>query len=260
MSSNLVVGALLQSNANNIIKGRRNMSARLIIRRTWRVIPVLALSLLGLKLIAADEPQKENPTPEEIAKAETQVQKELVKLKGENGQVKLLASEPLVRTFPNHLFCSVLYRRYPVARVPPRPLKPSSIFAIRRAREGKPLLLADSKQLEDFFQEVLAPVQSDDQAKDTVRAWLRLSQILVQDGFYKFTLMDDSTKVKAVDSGKEASGKVVVMAGGNGEIDVHMTFDKSGKLIKLDQSVQVKPGPRPICQAYKVARCRPDYT
>lgn len=222
------------------------------IRGTWSWILLFAFGLVAPRPVAADAPKKEKPTPEELAKAEAAVRGELAKVKGGNAKVQRLSSDALARTFPGQLFFSVLYPRYPVARVPPPPLKSSNIFVVRIAQKEKPLLVTDSKELEEWFKQALAPVERDDQAKDAVRAWLGLSQTFVQDGFYKFTLMDDSTKVRAIDSGREATGKVVVMAGGNGEINARMTFDKAGKLIKLDQDIAVKPGPRPKCQATKL--------
>src|SRR5258708_3973095 len=85
---------------------------------------------------------------------------------------------------------------------------------------------------------------ADDGAKDAVRAWLRLSQEYQQDGFYKFQLMDDSTKVAKDGDARVASGKTVVMQGGNGEINASLKFDEDGKLVKVTEEVKIKPGPR----------------
>jgi len=43
----------------------------------------------------------------------------------------------------------------------------------------------------------------------------------------------------------------MVMKGGNGEINVTMTF-ADGKLTKVADSSKIRPGPRPICQATKL--------
>jgi len=48
------------------------------------------------------------------------------------------------------------------------------------------------------------------------------------------------------------AGRVVVMAGGNGEIRAALTFDEKGKLTAAEQTVAVKPGVRPRCQATKL--------
>jgi hypothetical protein len=79
-----------------------------------------------------------------------------------------------------------------------------------------------------------------------------LAAVLRQDGFYGFSLMDDSTKVAADKAGRKASAKVVVMKGGNGEIDASLTFDEDGKFLKAADEAKLKPGPRPICQATKL--------
>ena len=58
-----------------------------------------------------------------------------------------------------------------------------------------------------------------DPGKAAVRAWLKLSSELHQDGFFRFAIMDDSTKAELVRGVVSASGKVVVMQGGNGELN-----------------------------------------
>ena len=42
------------------------------------------------------------------------------------------------------------------------------------------------------------------------------------------------------------------MAGGNGEITAKLTFDPNGKFQSAEEKVNLKPGPRPICQATKL--------
>jgi hypothetical protein len=163
--------------------------------------------------------------------------------------VKYTRDESLEKTLPNHIFFAVLFRQYPVGRVPPMGLKPSNVFAVDK--DGKVKVLTDTKGLEELFK---ASVTAKDEAKakDAARAWLRLSQEFVQDGFYKFKLMDDATKVMEEKGNKVASGTVVVMQGGSGMIEATLTFDEKGQLAKAVEDVKVKPGPRPICQATKL--------
>jgi hypothetical protein len=85
-----------------------------------------------------------------------------------------------------------------------------------------------------------------------LRAWLDLAQIVEQDGYYKFEVLEDSLKVTRVDGGQKASGRVIVTGGGNGDIVATLTFDATGKLIKLEHTARLKPGPRPRCQATKL--------
>src|SRR5205823_9783648 len=122
---------------------------------------------------------------------------------------------------------AVLYRQYPVGRVPPEGLKSSNVFAVDK--EGKAKVLTDAKGLEELFKANVS-AKDDAKAKDAARAWLRLSQEFVQDGFYKFKLMDDATKVAEDKGNKVAGGVVVVMQGGSGMITATLTFDAKGQL------------------------------
>jgi hypothetical protein len=160
--------------------------------------------------------------------------------------VSYYKDESLEKALPEHVFFHVLFRQYPVGRRPPEGLKASNVFAVDK--EGKVKVLTDTKELEEVFKADVS-AKTEDQLKDAARAWLRLAQEFTQDGFYKFRLMDDSTKVSG--DKKTVTGKVVVMQGGNGEIDATLTFD-GGKLAKAETQVNVKPGPRPICQATKL--------
>jgi hypothetical protein len=218
---------------------------------------LFGLAWEGGALRARDNTREDRPMAEDIQQAKTRVEEELARLKGGKAKVEVLTEEALARAFPDYLFVSVLYRRFPVALAPPDPLKPSSLYAVPRNPDGKLRLLTDAKGLEAFFRETLGPAREDAQAKDAVRAWLHLASVFVQDGFYQFKLMEDSTKVVADQAGKKASGKMVVMAGGNGEVDVSMTFDAQGRLDRLEEKVRVKPGPRPRCQATKLLDADP---
>jgi hypothetical protein len=213
---------------------------------TWALAVVLAL---GGARVSADDVTKA-PTAEDIARAEKVVQQQLEKYKATSGQVVQLKDEDLAKTFSGQLFFSVLFRQYPVGRLVPPPLQPSNVFSVDRQGEAK--LISDAKGLEKFFRNVSHGARDADQAKAAVRAWLRLSSQLKQDGFYRFVLMDDSTKVEKEKSGLVASGKMVVMQGGNGALDAKLTFDGEGKLLKIDEQSKIRPGPRPICQATKL--------
>jgi hypothetical protein len=211
----------------------------------------------GQAVRAADEPKK--PTAEEIKDAQKLVVEELIKLKGQNGNtIEPITEDALFRAFPGYLFFSVVYRQYPVGIAVPEPLKPANLFIVPREKDAKPQLVNDPKKLETFFRDKLGRAGDDNKAKDAVRAWLYVSPVLMQDGFYKFELMDDSTKVASGEGkGKVATGKVVVMKGGNGEINVTLAFDDAGNLNKVTQEAKVKPGPRPICQATKLLDADP---
>jgi hypothetical protein len=177
-----------------------------------------------------------NPTASDAKKA------------GEGKFVKYNKDEALENTLPDHIFFAVLFRQFPVGRVPPQGLKASNVFVVDK--DGKVKVLTNAKELEELFKASVT-AKSDNQLKDAARSWLLLAQEFTQDGFYKFSLMDDSTKVSEDNGKKVATGKVVVMQGGNGEITATLTFD-DGKLTKAETDVKVKPGPRPICQATKL--------
>jgi hypothetical protein len=190
--------------------------------------------------------------PEEIQKAQQRVEKELERLKADQAQVQAITADAVERELPKDLFFAVIFRRYPVAIRPPAPLKPSDLFAVSRAEEAKPRLLTDPKDLETFFRDSLGPVRDDAQAKEVVRAWLELAPVFVQDGFYQFSVVPETITVSHEGAVRKASGKVVVMKGGNGQIDVVMEFDQAGKLVRVEHTAKVRPGPRPICQATKL--------
>jgi hypothetical protein len=221
------------------------------VMRTRTFVHALAsAAALACVVSAAPVPEQKKLTPEEVAKAEKAAKEQLSKLKGDAGTLQYIADEPLGRALPRWAFFSVLFRQYPVARLAPPGLKSSNVFAV--GPDGTVLVLTDAAGLEKFFKSHLPPAKSDDQLKDGARAWLRLTQQFRQDGFYKFQLMDDSTKVSPAGAGKEVRGKVVAMAGGNGAIDATLTFDGAGKLARAVEGGQLRPGPRPICQATKL--------
>jgi hypothetical protein len=209
-----------------------------------------AAALLASAVTAAPVPEQKKLTPEEVAKAEKAAREQLSRLKGDAGMLQLIQDEPLERALPRWAFFSVLFRQYPVARLAPPGLKSSNVFAV--GPDSKVLVLTDAGELEKFVKAHLPAAKADDQLKDAARAWLRLAQQFHQDGFYKFQLMDDSTKVASAGGGKEVRGKVVVMSGGNGAIDATLTFDGAGKLARAVAVGKLRPGPRPICQATKL--------
>lgn len=160
-----------------------------------------------------------------------------------------IADETLRRTFPDYQFLVLGFRQYPVAQVPPEPLKTRNLFAVKN---GKVQHLADTKALEGFFRRTLGLITKEKSAKDSAEAWLRLSQEFKQDGFFKFSITKDSITAGRSTSGWQASGKVAVMQGGKGEIVATLTFDGAGKLTKVDEQNTIKAGVRPICQATKL--------
>ena len=215
-------------------------------RRT--VAGAVALVLTWGAAAAQDTTKK--PTAEDVARAEKAVKEQLAKYKAAYGQVMPIKDEAVTKAFPDRVFFFVLYRQFPVGRAVPRPLKPANLFAV--GRDGKPQLLNDPRELEKFFRTAAAGARGADQARTITHAWLVLSSELRKDGFFQFKVMDDSTKVEKDKGGLVATGKTVVMRGGNGEIDATLKFDADGKLAKVEEKARIRPGPRPICQATKL--------
>jgi hypothetical protein len=112
--------------------------------------------------------------------------------------------------------------------------------------------LTSSADLEKFFKDKLPPARTDAALKDAARAWLRLAWEFRQDGYYKFQLMDDSTKVANAPGGKVVSALAVVMSGGNGTLSVQLSFNETGALKTVTEKEAIRPGPRPRCQSTKL--------
>jgi hypothetical protein len=222
---------------------------------TRRMGPAGAALLVWAAIAAAaPAPERKPPTAEEIARAVKVVQGD-EKLTGRGAVIAAIEDAAVGKTLPEYVFVSVLFRQFPVGRRPPEGLKASNVFAVDR--DSKVTSLTDAKDLEKFFREHLAAAKEDDQLKEDARAWVRLAQQFRQDGFFKFSLMDDATKVSPAEGGKSVTATVVAMQGGSGTLGATLTFDEAGKLTKVAEENKLRPGPRPICQATKLLDADP---
>jgi hypothetical protein len=212
----------------------------------------VALVLAPACRAAAD---KAGPSDDDIAKAQKAVSDDLARLKGDAAVVTPVKDEAVGRAFPKYIFFGAYFRQFPVARLTPEGLSNANLYAV--GPDGKAQLLKEQKDLREFFKANLGAAKEDDPAKDAARAYVRLTEEFNQDGFYKFAPQDDSTKAAKTDDGKTAAARAVVMAGGNGEIAATLTFDKDGQFKEAKESVNLKPGPRPICQATKLLDADP---
>lgn len=158
--------------------------------------------------------------------------------------------EPLSHSFPQHSIFGLIFRQYPVARVPPEPFGSQNLFAVSKDRKVRHV--KDIKGLEEFFHSTLNPISDDKGAKETLESWLRLSQEFKQDGFFQFSIPKDSLMAEKSKNGWTASGKAVVTQGGKGEIRVVISFTEAGKVNKIEEANSIKAGIRPICQATKL--------
>jgi hypothetical protein len=230
-----------------------------------RARPLCWAALLGAccwapLAVPADEPSpepgKKKLSKEDVEKAEKAAKAHLEKLKGSHGKLTYIEDPALGRVLPGHAFFGVLFRQFPVGRVPPPGLGTSNVFVVNPA--GKVEVLATPKQLENFYKDQLMPAKTEARMKDSARAYLRLLEEVRQDGFYKFKLDDDSTKVMENKAGgKVARAVATVMAGGSGKIDARLIFNRRGKLTGVSEDSKITPGPRPICQATKLLDADP---
>jgi hypothetical protein len=191
---------------------------------------------------------------EDSAKAEKAV-KEFLADKKVDAPITPVADDALTKLFPGSSFFAVVFRQYPVARVPPAPFKAQNVFVV--PKDGKLVHLTDTKGLEDHFKDNLKGVRDDDGAKLAAQAWLALSQTFRQDGFFKFSVPKDDLKATKEKGERKASGKLVVTQGGKGDLTATLTFDEKGKLAKVVEENAIKPGVRPICQATKLLDADP---
>jgi hypothetical protein len=200
-------------------------------------VPVLAVAA------KADEAQLDKKTQEAL-------DKKLNELKAPKGDLYAVSGKPLESSFPKFSFAVLRYPQFPVARVPDEPLKSNNLFAIDA--EGKVELITERKGLEKFF--LANAVASEKGGRiQVLQAWLRLSQELYQDGFYKFTIDKNIEDTATSDGTEELRGKVVVSPeGGNkGEIVAKLTFKKN-KLVQIEEEGKLTPGMRPRCQATRL--------
>ena len=229
-----------------------------------RITSVAVAALLGVGLVwAGGQPavQPVREKPERVLKAEKVLAEQLEKLKATHGQVIWVDSPAVKKAFPKDVFFAVRFRQFPVARILPEGLKASNVFVVPDG--GKARRLADAKALQKFFHDRLAPIKDLESPRNALVAWLSIVPEYVQDGFYKFEVLDKGANIQigqrgAVKNGVEvplettASGRVIVTQGGNGEIRATLVFGKDGRLDDLQQQIKVRPGPRPICQATKL--------
>src|SRR5205823_2157160 len=190
--------------------------------RRYRVMRARLLSCVAAGLFLLPALRADDTKTADADKGKQAVNEQLQKYKAEGGQVTQVKDESLSKVFPRYIFFTAHFRQYPIARALPEPLKYANIFAY--SADGKLTLLNDPKAAEKFFKDNVASTKELDPAKDAIRAWLKLSPELMQDGFFKFAIMDDSTKAELIQDRVSASGKVVVMQGGNGEINAKLSF------------------------------------
>jgi hypothetical protein len=171
----------------------------------------------------------------------------------ERGEILPVTGDALARAFPGHQFYVLRFRQYPVTIGPPEPLQANNLFVVMP--DGSVGHLRDLKALEGFSRASLAPVRTEEEAKEATKGYLRLAEEFHQDGFFQFSVPDDSLRAsRTAGGGFQVTGKAVVSPqGGNlGEIAASLTFDPAGKLVRASETANIKSGIRPRCQATKL--------
>ncbi|HYZ83833.1 MAG TPA: hypothetical protein VE621_05500 [Bryobacteraceae bacterium] len=186
-----------------------------------------------------------------IAKADDQqLVEDYLKARGAGGAVlRPITDDYVGRTFPNFSFFGVIFRQYPVAVLCPQTqdLKCSNVFFVR---DGQVDFVATIPDLKFFFAAELGPTPSEEAAIDAASTWLRFSEELKQDLFYRFSAhkisympSQDITRVQA---------HAAVITGGEGRIDMLMLLGTAGSLVHIYEKSALRRGIRPICQATKL--------
>jgi hypothetical protein len=170
-------------------------------------------------------------------------------------QVQELTDDFLKRALPGQTVFWVHFREYPVGIAAPLPLGQRNLFFV--GPDGQLTIISAFQGLKDFYLGAAAQATDESAAKDVALGWLRLVETTYQDGFFRFTTIDEATTVSAEGGGLKVTARAVAMAGGNGDISVALTFDEAGKLIDATETSTLTQGPRPICHATKLLDADP---
>jgi hypothetical protein len=207
-----------------------------------RILALAAILILAAPSARADD----------LTDAKAKLKEYLDGIKGsEAGVVSELTKDGEAATFPDHVLFSHVIRQFPIAREAPAPLKNANVIAIPKKKDGKLILVTDAKGLETFFKDNARPVKKAEEGDEAVKAWLRCSAELAQDGFFVFTVKAGPGK---------AEGNTVTVTGeatvgprnmDKGEIKATLVF-KDGKVTTNETKVNVIAGSRPRCQATKL--------
>ena len=163
----------------------------------------------------------------------------------QGGQIIAIDDDPVGQVLPFDRFYVLHFRRYPVAPALPESLTYNNLLVVHADEQVE--LIRDSSALEGLFRSQVRSVTSELQARNTVKAWLRLTQEFHQDGFFQFSTPDASLLVLPQRKGIRASGKAEVTPdyGNSGWIAISLSFDDDGKLTDIKETPNVIAGRRP---------------
>lgn len=214
--------------------------------------------LVLLALAAPTRGDDAEPVKKKLAdkKAEKAIKEYLDKVKATGGTAKKIDDKAVAKVLPSHHFYHLLFRQYPVGRVPPKGLKASNVLAL--GPDGKAQALTTVAEMERFFKANAKGLTTDAKRTEAARAFLRLGQELFQDGYYTFEI--DKNAAAGTKAGDPVASVVLLkstaMKGGSGTLSVRMEFEKSA-ISSSKITSKLRPGPRPICQATKLLDADP---
>jgi hypothetical protein len=190
-------------------------------------------------------------------KGEKVVKDKLTKYKAQGYRFRQVSDASLERLFPTHLFYSVVFSPYPVARPTPEPLKAQNLFVVGKDYSLKHI--TDIAGLIKVFRDYPKPDPEEAAIKEVTRAWLTLAVELYQDGYFQFAIPKGGIKVAKAKKTITVTGKseVAKKNGDSGALEATLTYDAAGKLTKVDQTAKLRAGMRPICQATRLLDADP---
>ncbi len=181
----------------------------------------------------------------------------LAKLRAQSPSIIPILGDDVDLLLPSYAVFAVRFRMFPVTVAPPDPLKSQNLFFVLRPGkpEGKLKSICQINTIKDLEAQLIArdaAATTEMEMKSAVRAWLKMSTELKQDGYFKFAISEEFLSVKRMPIETMAVGRATVVSGGTGEIRVAVVFAQNGKLKGIEEQSTVKPGIRPICQATKL--------
>jgi hypothetical protein len=151
-----------------------------------------------------------------------------------------LVDDPAVHAaFPDDRFFTIQFPRYPLAIKPPAPLKLENL--IRVHKDSSVQRIADTDALKKLVEPLFSDKAGRDQIRTALHAFLRLAEEFYQDGYYEFTITDESISAVQQNDHYIATGKATVTRGGKGTVTVTVT---TGAAPKIDIGGQVRPDVR----------------
>jgi hypothetical protein len=202
--------------------------------------------ILALTIMLPTQARPQGKADDEVA-AKASVEAKLKEWKADSAKVEVVLEKYVREMFPNHVFVAVHFPLWPVARIPPEPLKSQNLFAV--TKDGKAAHLPDSKKLEEFFKSSLKTQLNQDK---TVKSWLRLRMEYIQDGYFKFKYPEKTEVTGPGSSLTLVTGivEVVPEAGNMGSLKAVVRFGRADEFtgVTMEEN-KVKAGIRPRCQA-----------